>query len=74
MGAKSSALKSGELAYEPPEAGEGIWRDDRSVTCRRWSWRQGVPTRLPARAKQMWFILESLPGIPIETLTAAGDS
>lgn len=66
-------FKSGELANDPPDAGEVIWRDDRGVTCRRWNWRQGVRTRLDAHAKQMWFILESLPEMPIEALTAAAD-
>ncbi|MGR3991510.1 MULTISPECIES: B3/B4 domain-containing protein [Pseudomonas] len=66
-------MKSGELANEPPDAGEVIWRDDQGVTCRRWNWRQGVRTRLDANAKQMWFILESLPEMPIEALNAAAD-
>jgi len=66
-------MKSGEPANEPPDAGEVIWRDDRGVTCRRWNWRQGVRTRLDAEAQQMWFILESLPEMPVEALNAAAD-
>lgn len=66
-------MKDGALAHESPEAGEVVWRDDVGVTCRRWNWRQGVRTRLNAEAKQMWFILESLPAMPLEALHEAGD-
>ncbi|CRM01174.1 B3/4 domain protein [Pseudomonas sp. 31 E 6] len=66
-------LKEGAPAVEYPDAGEVIWRDDQGVTCRRWNWRQGVRTRLGADAKSMWFILESLPAMPLEALTEAGD-
>jgi len=54
-------VKEGTPAFESPEKGEVIWRDDLGVTCRRWNWRQGVRTRLDASAQRMWFILESLP-------------
>ncbi len=66
-------MKEGEPAYESPEAGEVIWRDELGVTCRRWNWRQGVRTRLSAEASQMWFILESLPEMPLSALHEAGD-
>ncbi|HCB3101140.1 TPA: B3/4 domain-containing protein [Klebsiella aerogenes] len=65
-------MKEGLAAVESPEPGEVIWRDDRGVTCRRWNWRQGVRTRLSARDRQMWFILESLPEMPLEALHEAG--
>ncbi|MFA1238999.1 B3/4 domain-containing protein [Serratia odorifera] len=66
-------VKDGQPALESPDAGEVVWRDDRGVTCRRWNWRQGVRTRLGAEATQMWFILESLPSMPLDALLAAGD-
>ncbi|WP_313466006.1 B3/B4 domain-containing protein, partial [Pseudomonas nitroreducens] len=66
-------MKDGAPAHESPESGEVIWRDDLGVTCRRWNWRQGVRTRLGADAQQMWFILESLPQMPLEALREAGD-
>jgi len=66
-------VKEGEVVYESPEPGEVIWRDDQGVTCRRWNWRQGVRTRLDASAHQMWFILESLPAMPISALQQASD-
>lgn len=66
-------IKEGELVSETPEPGEVIWRDDRGVTCRRWNWRQGIRTRLDAQARQMWFILESLPEMPLMALQQASD-
>lgn len=66
-------VKEGEVVYESPEPGEVIWRDDEGVTCRRWNWRQGVRTRLDASARQMWFILESLPAMPLSALQQASD-
>ncbi|OWJ98244.1 hypothetical protein B6S59_01325 [Pseudomonas sp. A46] len=66
-------MKEGAPAHESPDKGEVVWRDDQGVTCRRWNWRQGVRTRLDSEAKEMWFILESLPEMPLEALQQAGD-
>ncbi len=66
-------VKEGEVVYESPEPGEVVWRDDEGVTCRRWNWRQGVRTRLDASARQMWFILESLPAMPLSAMQQASD-
>ena len=66
-------FKEGQPVVEYPDAGEVIWRDDLGVTCRRWNWRQGVRTRLDSRAQSMWFILESLPSMPLEALEEAGE-
>ncbi|HHA1352041.1 TPA: B3/4 domain-containing protein [Enterobacter ludwigii] len=66
-------LKEGQSVIEYPDAGEVIWRDDIGVTCRRWNWRQGVRTRLDSQAQHMWFILESLPSMPLSALQEAGD-
>ena len=65
-------MKAGEPAVEYPDAGEVVWCDDTGVTCRRWNWRQGVRTRLSASDKHMWFILESLPEMPLDALYEAG--
>lgn len=65
-------LKDGGPFVEQPDAGEVVWCDDLGVTCRRWNWRQGVRTRLNSSDKHMWFILESLPQMPIEALHEAG--
>lgn len=65
-------MKDGQPGSESPDAGEVIWRDDTGVTCRRWNWRQGIRTRLSVADSRMWFILESLPQMPLEELHAAG--
>lgn len=65
-------MKNGEPAIENPDVGEVIWRDDIGVTCRRWNWRQGVRTRIESDTRNMWFILESLPAMPLESLHEAG--
>ncbi|MDZ7280302.1 B3/4 domain-containing protein [Pantoea eucrina] len=65
-------VKEGEAAVEYPFQGEVVWCDDIGVTCRRWNWRQGIRTRLSVDAQEMWFILESLPQMPLETLYEAG--
>jgi len=67
------SMKDGQPCNEAPEPGEVVWRDDRGVTCRRWNWRQGVRTRLDAQAQHMWFVLESLPAMPLDALHAAGE-
>lgn len=66
-------MKDGSVAHESAEKGEVIWRDKLGVTCRRWNWRQGTRTRLDSSAKRMWFILESLPEMPMEALKMAGE-
>lgn len=65
-------MKGGETVVEYPDAGEVVWCDDVGVTCRRWNWRQGVRTRLSASDSHMWFILESLPEMPLDVLYEAG--
>ncbi|MCK7428831.1 B3/4 domain-containing protein [Enterobacter chengduensis] len=66
-------FKEGQPVVEHPEPGEVIWRDDLGVTCRRWNWRQGIRTRLDSQARTMWFILESLPSMPLAALEEAGE-
>jgi len=65
-------MKDGQPGHESPDAGEVVWRDNIGVTCRRWNWRQGIRTRLSVADSRMWFILESLPQMPLEELHAAG--
>lgn len=65
-------IKDGEPAVEYPARGEVIWCDDVGVTCRRWNWRQGIRTRISVENQQMWFILESLPQMPLKKLHEAG--
>lgn len=66
-------MKDGMVAHESPNRGEVVWRDDIGVTCRRWNWRQGIRTRLSSDTPRMWFILESLPAMPLDALHEAGE-
>ena len=67
-------MQSGMPVIEKPEPGEVIWRDDLGVTCRRWNWRQGTRTRIEPSTRNMWFILEALDPMPLESLSlAAGE-
>jgi DNA/RNA-binding domain of Phe-tRNA-synthetase-like protein len=50
-------------AVERPEPGEVVWRDDKSVTCRRWNWRQCVRTRIGPGTTSALFILDGLSGL-----------
>jgi len=65
--------RDGEPVVETVEPGEVIWRDDRGVTCRRWNWRQTPRTRLDVASTDMWFVLERLDPMPIDSLVEAGD-
>jgi DNA/RNA-binding domain of Phe-tRNA-synthetase-like protein len=46
-------VAGGEPVVEHPDAGEVVWCDDTSATCRRWNWRQAgapsSPTKPPRR-------------------------
>ncbi|UXT61237.1 B3/4 domain-containing protein (plasmid) [Agrobacterium fabrum] len=66
-------VMNGEAFIENPIKGEVVWRDDTGVTCRRWNWRQGTRTRLDSVGGRMWFILESLSGMPEAALEDAAN-
>ncbi len=66
---KSAGAGSG-ISGKP---GEVIWRDDIGVeSSRRWNWRQACAPGWTA-AQTMWFILESLPAMPLSALHEAGE-
>ncbi len=65
--------RDGAVVIENPEPGEVVWRDDRGVTCRKWNWRQCRRTALTATSKNLWFIVDRLPPMPVEELLRAGD-
>ncbi|WP_214409422.1 B3/B4 domain-containing protein [Sphaerisporangium fuscum] len=67
------AIDKGEPVIDHPEIGEVIWRDDRSVTCRRWNWRQCVRTRITEQTVDALFLLERLEPMTLAELSAAGD-
>ncbi|MEU0304524.1 phenylalanine--tRNA ligase beta subunit-related protein [Streptomyces sp. NPDC006175] len=64
-------VAGGEEVMEHPEPGEVVWRDDESVTCRRWNWRQGARTRLTEESVDAVFLLESLAPMTAPELGAA---
>ena len=64
--------KDGAPFQEPVPAGEVVWSDAEGVTCRRWNWRQGTRTRIESATTQMWFVLERLEPMPLESLLEAG--
>ncbi|MFJ8923176.1 B3/4 domain-containing protein [Streptomyces sp. NPDC102415] len=64
-------VAGGEEVVEHPEPGEVVWRDDESVTCRRWNWRQGTRTRLTEESVDAVFLLEGLAPVTAAELGAA---
>lgn len=56
---------------EHPSPGEVIWRDDHSVTCRRWNWRQGPRTGLSDQTTTAFFIFDALGPMTDQALSAA---
>ena len=66
-------VRDGVPVVEHPDAGEIVWRDDLGVTCRRWNWRQCKRTALNDDSRNLWFIIDRLPPMPIEELARAGE-
>ena len=66
-------VRDGAPVVEHPDAGEIVWRDDRGVTCRRWNWRQCKRTALNQDSRNLWFIIDRLPPMPIAELMRAGE-
>ncbi|MDT0190741.1 B3/B4 domain-containing protein [Rothia terrae] len=67
-----ATFSAGEPEIEHPEVGEVIWRDDESVTCRLWNWRQCARTGLTDQTTTAVFILDALGALSDEELQAAG--
>jgi DNA/RNA-binding domain of Phe-tRNA-synthetase-like protein len=65
--------RDGQMIDEVVDAGEVIWRDDDGVTCRRWNWRQTPRTRIDESSTTMWFVIERLEPMPLDSLHAAGE-
>jgi DNA/RNA-binding domain of Phe-tRNA-synthetase-like protein len=64
----------GTPVIEHPEAGEVVWRDDASVTCRRWNWRQGTRTRITTDTSSAVFILDALEPFTDDAVHAVADA
>jgi DNA/RNA-binding domain of Phe-tRNA-synthetase-like protein len=73
-GESFDTTRDGAPYREEVTPGEVVWRDDLGVTCRRWNWRQTTRTRLDVGTTEMWFVLERLAPMPLESLDAAGDA
>jgi DNA/RNA-binding domain of Phe-tRNA-synthetase-like protein len=66
-------VRDGVPVVEHPDAGEIVWRGDLGVTCRRWNWRQCKRTTLNRNSRNLWFIVDRLPPMPIAELVRAGE-
>jgi len=66
-------IRDGFPVVDQPLAGEIVWRDDRGVTCRRWNWRQCQRTALNRDSRNLWFIIDRLPPMPVVELLRAGE-
>ena len=67
-------VRDGVPVIEQPAAGEVVWRDDAGVTCRRWNWRQCKRTALTSQSRNLWFIIDRLPPMPVEEMVCAGEA
>jgi DNA/RNA-binding domain of Phe-tRNA-synthetase-like protein len=65
-------VRDGIPVIEPPAPGEIVWRDDLGVTCRRWNWRQCKRTALNQDSRNLWFVIDRLPPMPVDELAHAG--
>jgi DNA/RNA-binding domain of Phe-tRNA-synthetase-like protein len=66
-------VRDGAPVTEHPDAGEIVWRDDLGVTCRRWNWRQCKRTAINPDSRNLWFIVDRLPPMPVAELARAGE-
>jgi len=56
----------GEEENHSPDKGEVIYKDDVSVICRKWNWREGDRTKITSETKNAVVVIESIASIPIE--------
>jgi DNA/RNA-binding domain of Phe-tRNA-synthetase-like protein len=66
--------RDGSPVIEHPEKGEMVWRDEQGVTCRRWNWRQCRRTALSETSRNLWFVIDRLPPMPLDQLERAGEA
>jgi DNA/RNA-binding domain of Phe-tRNA-synthetase-like protein len=60
--------EKGDVTF--PAVGEPVWVDEEGVTCRRWNWRQCFRTRIRRDTKNMYFVLDALPGVDVSEAVA----
>ncbi len=53
-------VRLGGTENEPPQPGEVVYKDDESVACRRWNWREGDRTKLTEQTKNAIVVIEAL--------------
>jgi DNA/RNA-binding domain of Phe-tRNA-synthetase-like protein len=66
--------KDGVAIIEPVDPSEVVWRDAHGVTCRRWNWRQCKRTAITEQTRDLWFVIDRLAPMPLDSLRQAGDS
>jgi len=66
-----AVLLLGDKEPRPPHAGEVIYRDDVSVICRRWNWRETDRTKLSEETRNCVLVIEGLPPVSREEIERA---
>jgi DNA/RNA-binding domain of Phe-tRNA-synthetase-like protein len=67
-------VREGVAVIETAEVGEVVWKDDVGVTCRRWNWRQCRRTAVTGETRNLWFVIDRLNPMPIDSLKLAGEA
>jgi len=61
----------GEKEAKKPDVGEVIYKDLGGTLCRRWNWRGTERSKLTAKTKNAFFVLEALPPVTDKQLEQA---
>ncbi|MFC2158447.1 phenylalanine--tRNA ligase beta subunit-related protein, partial [Acidobacteriota bacterium] len=61
-------LNSTEI--EHPKEGEVIYRDNHSVLCRRWNWRESDKTKMTTHTRNVLILAEGLPPVSSSEMDA----
>lgn len=61
----------GSLEHEVPDPGEVIYRDEESVLCRKFNWRESARTCLTEQTTNAVLVIEAVPPVTREALEAA---
>ena len=68
---EAPVLLLGDKEPRPPHEGEVIYKDDVSVICRRWNWREADRTKFSEETKNCILIIEGLPPVTREEVENA---
>ena len=58
----------GATGPEPPPPGAVIYRDDLSVICSCWNWREADRTKLTSSTTDVFLCIEALPPVSLDRL------